>query len=631
MKKTLVFLFSALLLLGLFVSCDNSIDANKSLVKVKLGAAESKGLSASVKYASFDSLDWYYKADAESEVFNFGEKLDWTKLEAGLGDTIELSQGNWDFELKAVEKGADANTGAAVYLGSLKGAHIEAQPNDGALSITIPVTAQMSGNIYSVDTLAALKDALEKGDGPIVLLSDISSSEIIVVNKPVTIDGNGKKLTSTAGRAINVSTEGEVVIKDLTIECSGERAINIIQKPVSLTIDNVVAKAANYTLNIAGSSKGSKVKVANSTLTGLNVVNVAGPQSIVEVDKCTINCEDYNDTVGEDYSGLCLNKDAVEGKIIAKDTIINIPDGSDSSKGRNGADGGEVTIDGSTEDVVVIVAVITYPNSDYYYAFESLDGAIEFAKSGDTITIIRDIKIEAPITVSNDKNITIDLNGYSISQEKYCEASYSMIENKGSLTIDDSSSEMTGKIVFKDLSEGDFGESWGSYTIYNSGNLVIENGTIEHAGSQNGEKNHPIDHAIDNHAGKVVINGGKISSPHCRSLRDFTAGGEVIINGGTFIGQVWMQGLGTGSSSLTITGGDFSPVYGYDGSSVYITNGTNDIEVSISGGTFNTKVGCYNPSKDGVKGCITGGSFTESAKENTNELLFASNAIITVI
>ena len=897
MKKGLVFLFSALLLLGLLVSCENNIDANKSLVNVKLGAAEGKGLSASVEYASFNSLDWYYKADAESPVFNYGETSAWTKLEAGLGDSIELSQGIWSFELKAVEKEADVNTAAAVYSGSLMGAQIKAQSNDRALSITIPVTAQMSGdgyiafgdikitlrdgstatvapnkaqidsveydlpreesvrlstgahdvkvwyvdssdnivkaeeavkvtvfggattviegflseitqdveiggedtgsygnvdpiiseivienkpvvkdnevvagvvettkeaavsngaltvklpvgtkldvagevtagkvqtgiveadkteeavanisiaafdnvkvfdltlsvsqdnttlvevaynvgaglditqvihvtdengaskenilsstpsdtkewysydpvsgvltlhifhasyitiaegNIYPVDTLDALEDSLEKGDGPIVLLKDIESSEIIVVNKPVTIDGNGKKLTSTAGRAINVSTEGEVVIKDLTIECSGERAINIIQKPVSLTIDNVDATAANYTLNIAGSSVGSKVKVANSTLTGLNVVNVAGPKSIVEVDNCTINCEDDNETVGEDYAGLCLNKDAVDGKIIATDTIINVPEGSDSSKGSNGAVGGEVTIDGSTEDVIVIVAAITYPNSPYYYGFESLDEAIEFAKSGDTITIIRDIEIEDTITVPNDKNITIDLNGYSISQEKECTESYNMIVNNGSLTIDDNSESKTGKIVFSDLSEGG-GSVWGSYVICNYGELIVENGTIEHAGSLNGAENHPTDIPVQNYQGKVTINDGLISSPHFRSLRDFTAGGEVIINGGTFIGQVWMQGLGNGSSSLTITGGDFSPVYGYDGSSVYITNGTNDIEVSISGGTFNTKVGCQNPSKDGVKGCITGGSFTESAKENTNELLFAANATI---
>lgn len=683
MKKGLVFLFSALLLLGLFVSCENNVDTSKNLVTVKLGAAEGKGLSASVEYASFDDLDWYYKADAASEVFNYGETAVWTKLEAGLGDSIELSQGIWSFELMAVEAGADVNASAAVYAGSLMGAQVKAQANDSALSISIPVTAQMAGdgyiafrdititlrdgstatvapnmaqidsteyelptdesvrlstgihdvkvwyvdpsdnmvkaeesvkvtvfggattviegflseitqdveiggedtgsygdvdpivseivienqpvvkddevvagvvettkeaavsngaltvklpagtkldvtdevaagkvmtgiveadkteeavanisiasfdnvkvfdltlnvsqdnttlvevaynvgaglditqvihvtdengeskenilsstqsdteewysydpvsgvltlhvfhasyitiaegNIYPVDTPDALNDALEKGDGPIVLLQDISSSEIIVVEKPVTIDGNGKKLTSTAGRAINVSTEGEVVIKDLSIECSGERAINIIQKPVSLTIDNVVASASHYTLNIAASSEGSKVKVANSTLTGLNVVNVAGPQSIVEVDNCTINCEDDNETEGEAYAGLCLNKDAVEGKIIAIDTIINIPEGSDSSKGRNEPEGGEVTIDGSTEDVVVMVAAITYPNSPYYYSFESLDDAIEFAKSGDKITIIRDIETSETLLI--DSSVKIDGGGHTLT------------------------------------------------------------------------------------------------------------------------------------------------------------------------------------------------------------------------
>ena len=115
MKKGLVFLFSALLLLGLFVSCENNVDTSKNLVTVKLGAAEGKGLSASVEYASFEDLDWYYKADAASEVFNYGETADWTKLEAGLGDSIELSQGIWSFELKAVEAGADANESDAVY------------------------------------------------------------------------------------------------------------------------------------------------------------------------------------------------------------------------------------------------------------------------------------------------------------------------------------------------------------------------------------------------------------------------------------------------------------------------------------------------------------------------------------
>ncbi|MBR3842930.1 MAG: right-handed parallel beta-helix repeat-containing protein, partial [Christensenellaceae bacterium] len=66
--------------------------------------------------------------------------------------------------------------------------------------------------------LAAAKD-----EDTITLLADVKASNIIVIDKAITLDGNGKKLTSTAGRAINVSGADGVTIKNLTIECSGER------------------------------------------------------------------------------------------------------------------------------------------------------------------------------------------------------------------------------------------------------------------------------------------------------------------------------------------------------------------------------------------------------------------------
>lgn len=200
------------------------------------------------------------------------------------------------------------------------------------------------------------------------------------------------------------------------------------------------------------------------------------------------------------------------------------------------------------------------------------------------------------------KTIILDLNGCTLKQEVECKASYSMIKNQGNLTITGN-----GTISFNDLSAGG-GSEWGSYIIDNTGYLTVENGTIVHLGSTN-FTDRPTNLPIQNYAGKVVINGGIINSPSFRSLRDFTAGGEIIINGGQFLGQVWMQGLGAGSSSLTINGGEFNPTAGYDGSSVYITNGTNDVQVSITGGTFNTKIGCADSNKSGVKGCITGGQF----------------------
>lgn len=219
----------------------------------------------------------------------------------------------------------------------------------------------------------------------------------------------------------------------------------------------------------------------------------------------------------------------------------------------------------------------------------------------------------AGLVIPEGKSVVLDLNGFTISQSKACDASYSMITNNGSLTI-----LGEGVVEFTNTAEGGSSE-WGTYTIDNrsEGVLTIDNATIRHNGCVNGDVNRDTNIAIQNYQGKVVVNDGTIASTQFRSLRDFTAGGEIIINGGTFLGQVWMQGLGNGSSSLTITGGSFSPVEGYDGSSVYITNNTNVVNVAISGGMFNTKVGCYDANKEGAKGCIVGGSFTATAKENT--------------
>ncbi len=239
--------------------------------------------------------------------------------------------------------------------------------------------------------------------------------------------------------------------------------------------------------------------------------------------------------------------------------------------------------------------------------------------NGGEVTLTSDIVLTTSMKISEGKTVVINLNGHTISQTKECTGSYSMFENKGTLTIKDTSYEGDGKISFQDLSDGG-DDTWGTYIITNTGTLVVENGTLVHLGTADNDFDTNL--PIQNYTGKVTINGGKISSQQFRSVRDFTAGGEIIINGGVFEGQVWMQGLGTGSSSLTINGGEFAPTAN-DGSSVFITNNTNDVIVSINGGKFKTKIGCTDATKEGVNGCIKGGIFTTSAKENTNKALIA--------
>lgn len=253
---------------------------------------------------------------------------------------------------------------------------------------------------------------------------------------------------------------------------------------------------------------------------------------------------------------------------------------------------------------------------------------------GGSYTLTEDVVLNNPLVINTD--FELSLNGYTISQEKECNGTYAMITNMGKFTI-----LGEGAITFEDLGAGPAGTSWGTYVIRNQGDLTIslaDDAKIEHKGPRqftpgNGD---PIAYVIDNHsAGKVEINGGTISSPKSRTLRNFYTDGNVVINGGVFEGQVWMQqGNATGSgdhstkiASLTITGGEFSPA-GADGSSVFLTNHSADnVKLSVTGGTFNTKIGCNDANKAGVKGAIVGGIFTESAKANTNSNLLSQNSM----
>ena len=284
---------------------------------------------------------------------------------------------------------------------------------EGVLTLKAVITYEGSPYYHGFATLADAVEFATAGD-TITLIADVTASDIIVVDKAITINGNGHKLTSSATRAINVSGANGVTIKNLTINAAGERAINVIQGATNVTIENVTAIAANYTVNVAGSAANAVININKSALTGLCTVNVAGAGANVTVVNSTINCVDNNTTEGESYAALALNKDATNGKITATGCTINVAEGSDSVPTRNAAEGGVVSVDGSTEGVLTLKAVITYEGSPYYHGFATLADAVEFAKTGDTVTLIADVTIDE-LVVPSGKTIELDLNGYTVT------------------------------------------------------------------------------------------------------------------------------------------------------------------------------------------------------------------------
>ncbi|MBR2472412.1 MAG: hypothetical protein IKB44_00495, partial [Clostridia bacterium] len=164
------------------------------------------------------------------------------------------------------------------------------------------------------------------------------------------------------------------------------------------------------------------------------------------------------------------------------------------------------------------------------------------------------------VTVPAGKNVTIDLNGKTISGSSSESTSYAMLTNKGDLTIKDSVGG--GKITYVYTgASSNYSFTWGNYTILNSGELTVESGTIENTTNLTGH----MFSAIDNHSGGVVtINGGTISCPNYVTIRQFassaTADNTVVINGGTVSGKfaLWPQnanGNADTKATLTLNGG----------------------------------------------------------------------------
>lgn len=261
------------------------------------------------------------------------------------------------------------------------------------------------GETYYYKSLAVALGAAQ-AEETVTLVSDIAASEIITIDKAITLDGGSNTLTSTAGRAINVSGANGVKIQNLTIDAKGERAINIIQNATNVTIDNVTATAANYTVNVASSAPNAVVTITNSYLTGLNVVNVGSAGAQVTINGGTITCNDQSAT--EKYAALAMNIDAKNAKITAEDVEIII--NGDSNIAANGAEGGTITV--GDQAVENQVAMIEYPGP-YYYSFATLQGAIDYAKAGETVKLIRDVTASEIITIN--KAITLDGNDKTLT------------------------------------------------------------------------------------------------------------------------------------------------------------------------------------------------------------------------
>ena len=244
----------------------------------------------------------------------------------------------------------------------------------------------------------------------------------------------------------------------------------------------------------------------------------------------------------------------------------------------------------------------------------TLGGDIDFGNLVGTLT--RAASEPASLVIPAAKAVILDLNGCTLSQTVEQTGAHSMIQNKGTLTIIDSSKGAAGKIAYGDIGNGG---NYVSNTIGNSGKLVIESGLIVNNSSTTVAANgypHPIDNS-----GELIINGGTLTNnANYSSMRIWCTTDDntsVTINGGTFNGSIDFQtpSAAANKGSLTITGGTFNADT-YTKCAVRLLGFGADVDEmlgDINGGTFNGEIALKNWSGAEFNSqvfYITGGQFS---------------------
>ena len=269
--------------------------------------------------------------------------------------------------------------------------------------------------------------------------------------------------------------------------------------------------------------------------------------------------------------------------------------------------------------------------------YATLANAVAAAKKDDTITMLGNVT--ESIVIENGNTITLDLNGYTLTNTD----GKHTIENNGTLTVTDSSTDKSGKVdnvshakiplVNTDfgiaiLNGGTFDRSLedgnrkgnSCYTIQNHGTMTINDGvTVNNNGaySSNIVNGYQSTNAAtaSTTTPTLTINGGNFSGGAAVVKNDEK--GQLEINGGTFSQSSYLI---HNWNKVTINNGVFN------GSIAAILNthesgNTNAIgELKINGGNFNGKIDSVYPGWDAYASkdiSIFGGTFTQDVTEYT--------------
>ena len=488
--------------------------------------------------------------------------------------------------------------GAQVLTSNVPGHYVVA--NVGGVWQNVDPVAAINGKGYA--TLAAAIAAVQAGDNTIELLADCAEKVTItqVNGTNIVINGNGKTYTGT------ITVKGDKVANNL-YNTETLTFQNIIFAPAyntyaitaekntyarNITVDGCTFKGNNDVYGIRVRN-GYNYTVKNTTAEGVyTFFNASEALAGLTVENVTVECANVafagaygfgdasfkNVTVESDNNGVKVNNPNGSAltfencSITAKTPVTFIENagvtsaltaefnGTNTMVVNNGgtywfniveADGVDATFKAIVNDANLDMSNTAFAASVGNVYYSSLQKAIDAAVDNGTVVVARNIELDAEdaILASGNlkvmvnvvgKNIILDMNGKEISLNHQgttdAERIYAVVSvedgagltvtGEGSIDID--VNDATPKVAYMFLKRG------------SNGYLVIENGNYHMDGSEDS---------------MVYSSGDDV----------------VVINGGTFI----LDTVGTGNNGQPW---------------IFNTNGKNDKQIIVNGGTFNADV-----------------------------------------
>ena len=179
-----------------------------------------------------------------------------------------------------------------------------AQSVDGITSV-IKLMDTTTGIVVNGVECETLTDAIANAEAgsTVYVSSDITSSDIVAIDKPITIDGGGKVITGTAKKTFEVYADAKISNVTIDNSCAGGRCVDT-RSAVKVELDSVSlstsSKQNNQPITIGGSENGTELVLKNSKVSA----GVAG-YGVIAFVECDVTLE--NSTI-EGYSCIYMKQ-----------------------------------------------------------------------------------------------------------------------------------------------------------------------------------------------------------------------------------------------------------------------------------------------------------------------------------